>query len=149
MEEKDENSGWTKPKQSFRLKRTISRKRPALSNSNNRTLPLPERSQSVKRKQPHEDGSVDSPSQSSIIAAKKQKLGEIFSPSSNFLQSSLSRTLPTNLLQRRLEFNSSLDPRGELENFSIFVKATQLTLQVVIQALRTCPAAAVATAPGG
>ena len=111
MEENDENSGWTKPKQSYRLKKTISRKRPGLDQSVNRILP--QRSQPVKRKQPCDEGSVDSPSQSSIFAAKKQKLGEIFSPSSNFLQN---RSLPTNLLQRRLEFNSSLDPRGELLN---------------------------------
>ena len=119
MEENDENSGWTKPKQSYRLKRTISRKRPgfdASSSSINRTLP--ERSQPVKRKQPCDEGRVNSPSsQSSIFAAKKQKLGEIFSPSSNFLQN---RSLPTNLLQRRLEFNSSLDPRGEFYNVTNF-----------------------------
>ena len=113
MEENDENSGWTKPKQSYRLKRTISRKRPVLDQQQQVNRTLPERSQPVKRKQPCDDGSVNSPSQASILAAKKQKLGEIFSPSSNFLQS---RTLPTNLLQRRLEFNSSLDPRGELWN---------------------------------
>ena len=126
MEEKDENSGWTKPKQSFRLKKTISRKRPVLGNSVNRTLP--ERSQPVKRKQSYDDGNVSSPSQASIIAAKKQKLGEIFSPSSNFLQSSMSKTLPTNLLQRRLEFASSLDPRGELHSSPIFISPTDLTL---------------------
>ena len=107
MEEKEEISGWTKPKQSFRLKKTVSRKRPGFDHQTNRTLP--ERSQAVKRKQPCDESGVDSSSQSSILAAKKQKLGEIFSPSSNFLQS---RTLPTNLLQRRLEFNNSLDPRG-------------------------------------
>ena len=56
MEEKDDISGWTKPKQSFRLKRTISRKRPGFDNPINKTLP--ERSQPVKRKQPCDEADL-------------------------------------------------------------------------------------------
>ena len=82
----------------------------------------------MKRKQSYDDGSLSSPSQASIIAAKKQKLGEIFSPSSNFLQSSMSKTLPTNLLQRRLEFSTSLDPRGDLYSSNYRISPTDLTL---------------------
>lgn len=109
MAEEGEDGGWMKPKQSYRLKRTISRKRPVLGSVNvNRSLPV--FSQSVKRKHSEDhDVSVSSPSQASVLAAKKQRLGEIFSPSSNFLQS---RTIPgpsslPSLLQRRVTQHSN------------------------------------------
>ena len=92
MEDESEEAGWLKPKQSYKLKRTISRKRPANSN---RSLPVI--SQSTKRKNCEDDDS---------LATKKQRLGQIFSPSSNFLKS---RTLPPSLpslLQRRIDQHS-------------------------------------------
>ena len=113
----ESGDGWMKPKQSFRLKRTVSRKRPELSTAQ-RSLPVI--SQAVKRKNSCDtDSSVSSPSRAEVLAAKKQRLGEIFSPSSNFLQSQ-SKTLPS-LLQRRVsEFSSqSTKGEGERENCNV------------------------------
>lgn len=107
----ESEDGWMKPKQSFRLKRTISRKRPELSTAD-RTLPVI--SQAVKRKNSFDtDSSVSSPTRAEVLAAKKQRLGEIFSPSSNFLQSQ-SKTLPS-LLQRRVSEFCSQSTKGEGE----------------------------------
>ena len=107
----ESGDGWMKPKQSFRLKRTVSRKRPELSTAH-RSLPV--FSQAVKRKNSFDtDSSVSSPSRAEVLAAKKQRLGEIFSPSSNFLQSQ-SKTLPS-LLQRRVSEFSSQSTKGEGE----------------------------------
>ena len=107
----ESGDGWMKPKQSFRLKRTVSRKRPELSTAH-RSLPVI--SQAVKRKNSFDtDSSVSSPSRAEVLAAKKQRLGEIFSPSSNFLQSQ-SKTLPS-LLQRRVSEFSSQSTKGEGE----------------------------------
>ena len=107
----ESGDGWMKPKQSFRLKRTVSRKGPELSMAQ-RSLPVI--SQAVKRKNSFDtDSSVSSPSRAEVLAAKKQRLGEIFSPSSNFLQSQ-SKTLPS-LLQRRVSEFSSQSTKGEGE----------------------------------
>ena len=108
----ENEDGWMKPKQSYRLKKTISRPRPGLGTTNpNRSLPVI--TPAVKRKNSCDpDVSACSPSRADIMAAKKQRLGEIFSPSSNFLQS---RTLPS-LLQRRVsEISSCPVTKGEGE----------------------------------
>ena len=83
--EEDTDPGWTKPKKSFRLKKTIPRGRPVLGTSSaNRTLPVVP-SQSVKRRNSFEkedsenlNNTIDGP------GAKRQKLGSIFSSSSMF-----------------------------------------------------------------
>ena len=99
--------GWTKPKQSFRLKKSIPRKRPVLGSSNTtlptRTVPATT-SQPVKRR-----NSFDNDQENiSSGASKKQRLGDIFSPSSSFLGN---KSLPP-ALQRRVSENN--DSRGEL-----------------------------------
>ena len=110
--EEEPDPGWTKPKQSFRLKKTIPRGRSVLGTSNaNRTLPvLP--SQQVKRKNQSEKDENESENASFISAnAKRQRLGEIFSPSSMFLQN---KSLPAALQRRVSESNQSTDSRGEI-----------------------------------
>jgi len=74
------DSVWTKPKQSFKLKKTLSRGRPG-TGAGNRTLPEL-CSQSVKRRNPFL--AEESPSAGGDGGAKKQKLGDIFSPNSMF-----------------------------------------------------------------
>ena len=98
--------GWTKPKQSFRLKKSIPRKRPVLGASNTtlptRTVPATT-TQPVKRR-----NSFDNDQENiSSGASKKQRLGDIFSPSSSFLGN---KSLPP-ALQRRVSENN--DSRGE------------------------------------
>ena len=110
--EEEPDPGWTKPKQSFRLKKTIPRGRSVLGSSNaNRTLPvLP--SHQVKRKNQSEKDENESENASFISAnAKRQRLGEIFSPSSMFLQN---KSLPAALQRRVSESNQSTDSRGEI-----------------------------------
>ena len=116
--EEDTDPGWTKPKKSFRLKKTIPRGRPVLGTSSaNRTLPVVP-SQSVKRRNSFEkedaenlNNTVDGP------GAKRQKLGSIFSsssmfsPSSTFLQN---KALPSALQRRISESAQSNDSRGGL-----------------------------------
>ena len=107
--EEEPDPGWTKPKQSFRLKKAIPRGRSVLGNSNaNRTLPvLP--SQQVKRKNLSENDEPENTSNNSANA-KRQRLGDIFSPSSMFLQT---KALPAALQRRVSENNQSTDSRGE------------------------------------
>ena len=79
MGDSESDSVWTKPKQSFKLKKTVSRGRPGTgASSGNRTLPEL-CSQSIKRRNPFslDDGGGGD-------GAKRQKLGDIFSPSSMF-----------------------------------------------------------------
>jgi len=79
MGDSESDSVWTKPKQSFKLKKTVSRGRPGTGASlGNRTLPEL-CSQSIKRRNPFslDDGGGGD-------GAKRQKLGDIFSPSSMF-----------------------------------------------------------------
>ena len=106
--EEEPDPGWTKPKQSFRLKKTIPRGRNILGTSDaNRTLPvLP--SQQVKRKN-HSEEDENIPINSAN--AKRQRLGDIFSPSSMFLQN---QSLPAALQRRVSETNQSTDSRGEI-----------------------------------
>ena len=110
--EEEPDPGWTKPKQSFRLKKSIPRGRSVLGTSNaNRTLPvLP--SQQVKRKNQSEKDENESENASFISAnSKRQRLGDIFSPSSMFLQN---KSLPAALQRRVSESNQSTDSRGEI-----------------------------------
>ena len=108
--EEEPDPGWTKPKQSFRLKKTIPRGRAVLGSSNaNRTLPvLP--SQQVKRKNQSERDESENTTSINPANAKRQRLGDIFSPSSMFLQN---KTLPAALQKRVSENNQSTDSRGE------------------------------------
>ena len=107
--EEEHPEGWTKPKQSFRLKKSIGRPRPALgsSNSNNRTLPLVP-SQPVKRRNSYDKDDVENRVNGGL--AKKQRIRDIFSPSSSFLQN---KTLPASLQRRVSESNQSCDSRGK------------------------------------
>ena len=105
--------GWTKPKQSFRLKKTIPRGRPVLGSANsNRTLPIVP-SQSVKRRNSFDKDDIENNS------VKKQRLGDIFSASSNFIQN---QTLPCpSALQRRVSESSlSTGSRGN-DNVRLFL----------------------------
>jgi hypothetical protein len=80
MGDSEPDSVWTKPKQSFKLKKTLSRGRPGAA-VGNRTLP-DFSSQPVKRRNPF--GLDDSGPGGGGDGAKRQKLGDIFSPSSMF-----------------------------------------------------------------
>ena len=81
MGDSESDSVWTKPKQSFKLKKTVSRGRPGIGASvGNRTLPEL-CSQSIKRRNPF---SLDDGGGGGGDGAKRQKLGDIFSPSSMF-----------------------------------------------------------------
>ena len=81
MGDSEPDSVWTKPKQSFKLKKTLSRGRPGAT-VGNRTLPEFS-SQPIKRRNPF--GLDDSgPGGGGGDGAKRQKLGDIFSPSSMF-----------------------------------------------------------------
>jgi len=83
MGDNDVDSGWTKPKQSFKLKKAISRGRPGQSNSaGNRTLPEL-CGQAVKRRNPFLSDDFDDCVQD---GAKRPKLGDIFSSNSMFTQ---------------------------------------------------------------
>ena len=107
MEDSEADNGWTKPKQSFRLKKTIPRGRPALGSSNtNRTLPiLP--SQQVKRRNSFDK--EEGENHQNAVASKKQRLGDIFSAASNFMQS---KTLPGALQRRVSECSQNSESRG-------------------------------------
>jgi len=79
MGDTEPDSVWTKPKQSFKLKKTLSRGRPGAA-VGNRTLPELS-SQPVKRRNPF---GLDDSGGGGGDGAKRQKLGDIFSPSSMF-----------------------------------------------------------------
>ena len=83
MGDTDVDSGWTKPKQSFKLKKAVSRGRPGQSNAaGNRTLPEL-CGKAVKRRNPFLSDDFDECVQD---GAKKPKLGDIFSSNSMFSQ---------------------------------------------------------------
>ena len=90
MEDPDTEIGWTKPKQSFKLKKTISRGRAGSSSIGNKTLPEL-CTKSVKRRNPFgfDDDNAHIDLNNRI---KKPKIGDIFSPSSAFLDKKASLT---------------------------------------------------------
>jgi len=114
--EENPDVGWTKPKQSFRLKKTAPRGRPVLgSKSSNKTLVT---TQQVKRRNSFDKDETEKTS-NIATAAKKQRLDDIFSASSMFMQNK-SLTCPSSLQRRVSECNQSTGSRdsGVLSDFS-------------------------------
>ena len=89
MEDAEPDSVWTKPRQSFKLKKTLSKGRPVGGGSGsvgNRTLPNFS-SQAGKRRNPFSLNDSDSVGGD---GSKRQRLGDIFSPASAFRERKLS-----------------------------------------------------------
>lgn len=90
MADTEPDSVWTKPRQSFKLKKVLSKGRPAGLGGNgtvgNRTLPNFS-TQAGKRRNPFSLNDSDS-----VLGdgAKRQRLGDIFSPASVFRERKLS-----------------------------------------------------------
>ena len=106
--EENPDVGWTKPKQSFRLKKTAPRGRPVLgSKSSIKTLVT---TQQVKRRNSFDKDETEKTS-NIATAAKKQRLDDIFSASSMFMQNK-SLTCPSSLQRRVSECNQSTGSRG-------------------------------------
>eukprot|EP00092_Neocalanus_flemingeri_P011288 GFUD01012165.1.p1 GENE.GFUD01012165.1~~GFUD01012165.1.p1 ORF type:complete len:545 (-),score=169.58 GFUD01012165.1:260-1894(-) len=90
MGDTEPDTGWTKPRQSFKLKKNLSRGRPGSTSSvGNRTLPNFS-TQQVKRRNPFGIDDSDPGSAGDVAKAKRQRLGDIFSPASAFRERKIS-----------------------------------------------------------